>query len=291
MKTQTYAYYPGCTLHSSAKEYDVSARLVCEKVGIRLQELEGWACCGASSAHNTSPLLSIALPAHELQKAEAAGLPLTVACAMCFSRLKHSSHELTDKKKLALISELLGKEFRNTTEVVHLLQVLHGTKEKISITKPLKGLKVACYYGCMLVRPKEVVNFDDDENPLIMDRLVESLGASALKWDFKVSCCGASLPLTRHDIVLKLSHRILSQAQQLGADCVAVACPMCHSNLDVYQKEIQKKIESRNKNKIKLPILYFTQLVGLAMGFSPQQLHLRNHFTDPLPMLRAKGLA
>ncbi len=291
MKTQIYAYYPGCTLHSSAKEYDVSARLVCEKLGIRLQELEGWACCGASSAHNTSPLLSIALPAHELQIAELTGLPLTVACAMCFSRLKHASHDLTDKTKLALISELLGKEFHNTTEVVHLLQVLSGAKEKFSVRKPLKGLKVACYYGCMLVRPKEVVNFDDDENPLIMDRLVESLGASAIEWDFKVSCCGASLPLTRHDIVLKLSHRILSQAKQLGADCVAVACPMCHSNLDVYQKEIQKKTEPRNKNKIKLPILYFTQLVGLALGFSPEQLYLNNHFTDPLPMLRAKGLA
>ena len=286
MKSQTYAYYPGCTLHSSAKEYDVSARLVCEKLGIGLQELESWTCCGASSAHNTSQLLSIALPARELQEAEQAGLPLTVACAMCFSRLKYAAHELADEKKLAQMSQVLGKEFRNSTEVIHLLQVIYEESGKIPLKRLLKGLKVACYYGCLLVRPREIVNFDDDENPQIMDRLIKSLGAEAIEWDFKVSCCGASLPLTRHDIVLKLSHRLLSQAKQLGADCVAVACPMCHSNLDAYQKEI----EAKYKDRLNLPIFYFTQLIGLALDFSPKQLHLDKHFTDPLPMLRGKGL-
>jgi len=286
MKSQTYAYYPGCTLHSSAKEYDISARMVCEKLGIRLQELESWACCGASSAHNASQLLSVALPARELQAAEQAGLPLAVACAMCFSRLKYAAHELTDKTRLAQMSQILGKEFHNTTEVIHLLQVIKNVSDKIPLKRPLKGLKVACYYGCLLVRPREIVNFDDDENPQIMDRLIDALGAEAIEWDFKVSCCGASLPLSRHDIVLKLSNRILSQAKQLGADCVAVACPMCHSNLDAYQKEI----EAEYKNRLDLPILYFTQLIGLALDFSPKQLHLGKHFTDPLPMLRGKGL-
>ena len=287
MMQKAYAYYPGCTLHSSAKEYDVSARLVCEKLGIGLQELEGWACCGASSAHTTSELLGIALPARELQAAEEVELPLTVACAMCFSRLKHTAHELADKAKLDLISELLGKEFHNATEVVHLLEVLHDVRDTMPMSRPLNGLKVACYYGCLLVRPQEVVNFDDVENPQIMDRLVEALGAEGIEWDFKTACCGASLPLTRRDIVLRLSHRLLSQARQLGADCVAVACPMCHSNLDAYQKEI----EAEYKDRLDLPVLYFTQLVGLALDFTPKQLHLGKHFTDPLPMLRAKGLA
>lgn len=287
MKSQTYSYYPGCTLHSSAKEYDVSARLVCEKLGIKLQELEQWICCGASSAHNTSHLLSIALPAHELLSAEQLGLPLTVACAMCFSRLKYAAHELRDKEKLAQMSQLLGQEFRNTTEVVHLLQVLSAPTDKMALSRPLKGLKVACYYGCMLVRPRDIVNFDDDENPHIMDRLIENLGARAIEWDFKVSCCGASLPLARHDVVLKLSHQIMSQAKKMGADCISVACPMCHSNLDAYQKEIEEEY----KDKLELPILYFTQLIGLALGFSPEQLYLNKHFTDPLPMLKSKGLA
>lgn len=284
---KTYAYYPGCTLHSSAKEYDISARLVCDKLGIGLQELEGWACCGASSAHTTSELLSIALPARELQAAEELGLPLTVVCAMCFSRLKHTAHELTDKKKLDLISELLGKEFHNATEVVHLLEVLHDIRDTIPVSKPLNGLKVACYYGCLLVRPQEIVEFDDEENPHIMDRLVSALGAEGIEWDFKTACCGASLPLTRRDVVLKLSHLLLSQAKQLSADCVVVACPMCHSNLDAYQKEM----EAEYKDKLDLPVIYFTQLVGLALGLTPKQLHLDKHFTDPLPMLGAKGLA
>lgn len=284
---KTYAYYPGCTLHSSAKEYDVSARLVCEKLGIGLQELEDWACCGASSAHTTSELLSIALPARELQAAEQLGLPLTVACAMCFSRLKHTAHELADVEKLNLVSKLLDKEFHNTTEVVHLLEVLHDIRDTIPVSRPLNSLKVACYYGCLLVRPREIVDFDDEENPQIMDRLVKALGAEGIEWDFKTACCGASLPLTRRDIVLKLSHRLLYQAKQLGADCVVVACPMCHSNLDAYQKEI----EIEYKGKLDLPVLYFTQLVGLALDLTPKQLHLDKHFTDPLPMLRDKGLA
>ena len=284
---KAYAYYPGCTLHSSAKEYDVSARLVCDKLGIGLQELEGWACCGASSAHTTSELLSIALPARELQAAEELGLPLTVVCAMCFSRLKHTAHELADEAKLNLISELLGKKFHNAAEVVHLLEVLHDVRDTMPISRPLNGLKVACYYGCLLVRPREIVNFDDEENPQVMDRLVEALGAEVIEWDFKTACCGASLPLTRRDIVLKLSHRLLSQAKQLGADCVAVACPMCHINLDAYQKEM----EVEYKDKLDLPVIYFTQLIGLALDFTPKHLHLDKHFTDPLPMLRGKGLA
>jgi heterodisulfide reductase subunit B len=286
MISQTYSYYPGCTLHSSAKEYDISARMVCEKLGIGLRELEGWACCGASSAHTTSELLSIALPARELQAAEEAGLPLTVACAMCFSRLKHTAHELTNGPKLQEVNSILGKEFHNTTEVVHLLQVISDARDSMPITRPLSGLKVACYYGCLLVRPREIVRFDDEENPQIMDTLIEALGAEAIDWDFKVACCGASLPLTRRDIVLKLSHRLLAQAKQLGADCVAVACPMCHSNLDAYQKEI----EAEYGDRLDLPILYFTQVVGLALGFSPKQLHMDKHFTDPVPTLRGKGL-
>jgi len=261
--------------------------LVCGKLGIKLQELENWTCCGASSAHSTSRLLSIALPARELQAAEETGLPLAVACAMCFSRLKQAAHELTDKAKLGLVNELLGKEFHNTTEVMHLLKVLYEASDAMPLRRPLKGVKVACYYGCLLVRPQEVVDFDDVENPQIMDRLIEKSGAEGIEWDFKTACCGASLPLTRRDVVLKLSHRILSQAKQLGADCVAVACPMCQSNLDTYQKEMEAKYEDR----LELPVLYFTQLVGLALDFSPKQLLLDKHFTDPMPMLKDKGLA
>ena len=287
MSTNTYAYYPGCTLHSTAKEYDVSARAVCRQLGIELQELDGWTCCGASSAHTTNETLAITLPARDLRSAEAKGLPLAVACAMCFNRLKYTAHALADKEKLDSINKLIGDGLRNTTEIVHLLQILYDRRKSIAVGKPLKGLKVASYYGCLLVRPQEITHFDDPENPQMMDKLMTTLGAQPLEWDFKTACCGASLPLSRRDIVVKLSYRILLQARQLGADCVAVACPMCQMNLDAYQNEMVKQYGK----KVEMPILYFTQLAGLAMGLSPKELDLDKHFTDPLPMLKNKGLA
>ena len=287
MSTNTYAYYPGCTLHSTAKEYDVSARAVCRQLGIELQELDGWTCCGASSAHTTNEMLAITLPARDLRSAEAKGLPLAVACAMCFNRLKYTAHALADKERLDSINKLIGDGLRNTTEIVHLLQILYDRRKSIPINRPLKGVKVASYYGCLLVRPQEITHFDDPENPQMMDKLMTTLGAQPLEWDFKTACCGASLPLSRRDIVVKLSYRILLQAKQLGADCVAVACPMCQMNLDAYQNEMVKQYGK----KIEMPILYFTQLAGLAMGLSPKELDLDKHFTDPMPMLKNKGLA
>lgn len=287
MNTDTYAYYPGCTLHATAKEYDVSARAVCQKMGVGLEELKGWTCCGASSAHTTNEALAIALPARDLLTAEKMGKPLAVACALCFNRLKVTEHELADNAKLEAIRSLVGSDYQNNAEVVHLLQILYDRRNTMAVTKPLKGLRVASYYGCMLVRPYEITKFDDPENPQMMDKLMLTLGAQPLEWDFKTACCGASLPLTRRDILLKLSHRILAQAQQLRADCLAVACPMCQFNLDMYQQAINQEYGE----KINLPILYFTQLAGVAMGLSPHQLHMDKHIIDPLPMLKNKGLA
>ena len=286
MATNVYAYYPGCTLHSTAREYDVSARAVCKQMGIELQELEGWTCCGASSAHTTSEMLATTLPARDLRSAEATGLPLAVACAMCFNRLKHTEHALADKAVMERTSAAIGGPLANKTEVVHLLQILDERRQSMTISRPLTGLKVASYYGCLLVRPQEITRFDDPENPQIMDRLMAVLGARPLEWDFKTACCGASLPLTRQDIVVKLSYRILAQARRLGADCVAVACPMCQMNLDAFQNEMGKQYGY----KINMPILYFTQIAGLAMGITPGALDLDKHFTDPMPMLKNKGL-
>lgn len=278
MKSSVYAYYPGCTLHSTAREYDVSARLVCQTLGIELREVRDWVCCGASSAHSTSRLLGLVLPARELKAAEEMELPLAVACAMCYSRLKLAAHELGDRAMLELVKGIVGGDHLEAVEVVHLLEVLDGRMD-VPLKRPLTGLKVACYYGCLLVRPQGILDGDDTERPQAMDRLMQALGAETVDWDFKTECCGASLPLTRRDIVLTLSHRLLSQARQVGADCIAVACPMCHSNLDAYQREKE------------MPVLYFTQLLGLALGLSPRELLLNKHFVDPVSMLKAKGLA
>jgi len=289
MTERVYAYYPGCTLQSTAKEYDVSARLVCNELGIELRELEDWTCCGASSAHSMSQLLGLALPARELQLAEEMGLPLVAPCAMCYFRLKFAAHDLVDETTLTTVREVLAKDFRNAAEVVHLLEVVAEDKETMlsKLKKSLAGMRVACYYGCLLVRPRDILDFDDEENPQMMDGLMEMLGAESIDWSFKTECCGASLPLSRPDIVLRLSHRILSQAKQLGADCIVVACPMCHSNLDSHQNEMKAKYN----DGVGLPVLYFTQLLGLALGFSAKQLHLDKHLTDTGPMLENKGLA
>lgn len=281
-----YAYYPGCSLHGTAKEYDISARLVCQALGVELRELEDWTCCGASSAHSLDHLLAVALPAHELKGAQKMGLPLAVACAMCFSRLKFAQKELKDSATLAQVNEILGAKLDNKVAVEHLLSIL-GKVSDISVKKPLRGLKVACYYGCLLARPKDVIDSsDNDENPQSMDRLLSRVGAECVPWGFKTECCGASFPFAHLDIVLKLSGRILSQAKQAGADCLAVACPMCHSNLDAHQRDMK----SSQGAKVEMPIIYFTQLLGLALGFSAQQLHLDKHFADPLPLLREKSL-
>ena len=277
MATNVYAYYPGCTLHSTAREYDVSARAVCKQMGIELQELEGWTCCGASSAHTTSEMLATTLPARDLRSAEATGLPLAVACAMCFNRLKHTEHALADKAVMERTSAAIGGPLANKTEVVHLLQILDERRQSMTISRPLTGLKVASYYGCLLVRPHEITQFDDPENPQMMDRLMAALGAQPLEWDFKTACCGASLPLARQDIVVKLSYRILAQAKRLGADCVAVACPMCQINLDMRQGDILKETGRRYD----MPIMYITQLLGLCLGIPGHDLGLGKLIHSP----------
>ncbi len=283
----SYTYYPGCSLHSTAKEYDVSTKLVCQALGIELKELDGWICCGASAAHSTNHLLSLALPAYNLKLAEEASLPIAAPCAMCFSRLKFAIHELKDKKTLELVERAIDETLDKAVAVQSMIEVLDVPIPEPMIKKPLHGLKVACYYGCLLVRPREVTDLDDENDPQIMDRVIERLGAESLPWGLKTECCGASLPFARPDIVHKLSHRLLSTAKRLGADCIAVACPMCQSNLDTHQKAIQSKYQE----ELGLPIIFFTQLMGLALGISPKELLLNKHFTDPMPLLLDKGLA
>ena len=281
-----FSYYPGCTLKSSAREYDISARLSCKALGVELEELENWACCGASSAHSSNDLLAISLPARDLRTAGEKGHPLVAACAMCFSRLKIASHDLQNENTGKLVSEIIGHEVQKATPVFHLLEVIDSRLEPIEVKKPLTGLKVACYYGCLLVRPKEKVAIDDAENPQVMDRIMRKLGAEPVDWAFKTECCGAGLPLARPDIVHRLSHRILVQAKQAGADCLVVACPECHSNLDMFQVALRAEFNDDTN----MPVVYFTQLLGLALGLSARDMHLEKHITDPMPVLSRRGL-
>lgn len=281
-----FSYYPGCTLHSSSKEYDVSSRLVFEKLGLGLHEIEGWTCCGAGVAQTFDPLLALALPARDIDIASKKGLPIAVACAKCFSRLKIASMALKNEEKAGEITRALGKEDIKPVEVLHMIQILDPEKMEIPVKRPLKGLKVACYYGCLLVRPGKNIGFDHEENPMMMDIIMSHLGAEPISWGFKTECCGAGFNLVRKEIMLKLTHRLLKNAKENGADCAVVACPLCYNNLDAGQREMKNF-----KDDFHMPVIFFTELLALSLGIPAQDLLLGKHMIDPLPLLKSKGLA
>ncbi len=274
-------------MHGSAKEYNASTQLVMRRLGIELWEIQDWTCCGASSAHAISRLLGYALPARNLQIAEKMGMPLTTSCPACFSRLKFTTRDLAEDAQLREeVSLAIGKPFPGKVDVLPVLGTLFPEEVAAAVKKPLRGLKVACYYGCLFVRPSKVTEFDDEENPQSMDRLLAAAGAETIDWAFKTECCGASMAIARPGEVERLSGRILAAAKRLGADCLAVPCAMCQANLD----QRQGAISAKRGEDVTIPVLYFTQLLGLALGFSAKDMMLERHFADPRPLLRAKGL-
>jgi heterodisulfide reductase subunit B len=283
-----YAFYPGCSLEGTAKDFHRSTLAVASQLGLELPELEDWICCGSTAAHNSDPLLADALPARNLRAAE--GRAVAVACAACYSRLKMANHHIAaDSAVRAKVAEVIGADYDGLTPVRHLLEILGdnmGQEIAPKIRRPLAGLKVACYYGCLLSRPPEVTQFDDAENPTLMDKLLETAGATAVDWPHKTECCGASFSITDSSIVLELSDKILAMAQAAGVDCIATACPLCQLNLDMRQKDIETKYGRRYG----LPVFYFTQLLGLALGCSASELSLDSLIVDPRELLRSKGL-
>jgi heterodisulfide reductase subunit B len=277
------SYYPGCSLHGTAREYDESIRGVSEILGIQLHELEDWTCCGASSAHCTDEELALALAARNLAIAEKSDRELLVPCVACYSRFKTAEMELKEHSRTTPFP------YRGTVPIRYSLDffceepVLEEIKKKRK--QPLTGLKVVCYYGCLTVRPPKMTGIKEYENPTHMDRLMKLLGAAPLPWSYKTDCCGASLVMTRTDIVRKLNERLLSMAREAEADCLVTGCPMCQANLDTRQEEIEKE----TGKKLDLPILYFTELVGLALGHKDARKWLGRHITDPIKVLAAKG--
>ncbi|MDP2727961.1 MAG: CoB--CoM heterodisulfide reductase iron-sulfur subunit B family protein [Dehalococcoidia bacterium] len=287
MTQKAYSYYPGCSLSSTAREYDVSTRLVFKALGLELRELEDWNCCGAAAAKGTNHLLSLALPGRVLQQAEEAKLPLTTPCPECYSRLRFAAHEMKDEATRRRVSEVLEKDFQNSVAVEPTLKVIWEYDGDLHLKKSLAGLKAVSYYGCLFVRPKAVAAFDDEEDPRSMDDIMSKLGMEMLDWGLRTECCGAYLSIPKPEVVYRLVHRIMRGAKQAGAECIVVACPLCQANLDTRQKAV----EAHYGEKAGLPVMYFTQLMGLAMGYSAQELLLDKHLTDTLPLLRSKGLA
>jgi heterodisulfide reductase subunit B len=286
-----YSYYPGCTAHGSSVEYDMSTRAVARLLGIELVEVPNWVCCGATSGHMTNEMLSLALPAVSLINARSEGAPVVTACAECFNRLKTTNHEVRTRPSVEQeLARIVGKKYEGDVEVKHILEVIVndvGLDEvKGKVSKNLDGLKVCSYYGCLLVRPPEVMTFDDPEDPTMMDALVEAIGGEPVDWPHKVDCCGASLTISRTDIVYRMCSRILYGAKERGAEVVIAACPVCQPNLDLRQQAIAKIFGE----ELSIPILYFTQLLGLALGASEKELGLSKLRVDPRPLLKRKGL-
>jgi heterodisulfide reductase subunit B len=216
---------------------------------------------------------------------------MTMPCAACFSRFRIAMHEVQHDDDLRQkIAADIGYEYTGGIKVDSLLTTITdrvGYEAAVEpVSKPLEGLKVACYYGCLLTRPPDVTGEEHYEYPTGMDRLVEMLGAEAVDWSYKTECCGGSLSLSTLDIALDLSHKILENAVDVGADIIATACPLCHANLDVFQKQIKDEYSE----DFDMPVVYFTQLMGVAYGLDAKTLGMDKHFTDSIALLKEKGL-
>jgi heterodisulfide reductase subunit B len=271
-------FYPGCSLEGSSREYNESVIAIAEKVGIELVHIPDWNCCGATAAHNLNKELSLSLPARNLALAEEVGFKeVVVPCAACYSRLSSTHHELKQNEKLRdTVNKIVGKNYNGTLRILNVIQFLQEfvlDKLDDKIINEFKS-KVACYYGCLLVRPNKVLNFDRTENPQTMDLVMKKIGAEPIDWAYKTECCGAGFSVSFTDAVSTLSGKIVEDAIHRGAEAIVVACPMCQSNLDMRRPGIDKYIGK----KTTIPVIYVTQAIGLAMGIDKKKLGLQRHF-------------
>lgn len=270
--------YPGCSLTGSARDYNESVYALAKAFGIELEQVPDWNCCGATAAHNMNKELSLALPARILANAEKHGLnELVVPCAACYSRLVVTQHELLHDPELKnRICEFIGMEFKGTTNIMNVIQFVDrfiANQLEGKITKKF-NYNVACYYGCLMVRPAKILNYDRPEDPQSMDEVMRKIGATALDWSYKVECCGAGLSISKTDMVSKLSGKIIEDATYRGAEAIIVACPMCHSNLDMRRANINRFW----KSKFTIPVIYLTQAIGLAIGLTAKEVGLKRHY-------------
>ena len=286
------SYYPGCSLESTGKSYDHSTREVCRALGVELEEAHDWVCCGSSAGLKMNKLVSTALSGLNLavfEKREPADV--VAPCPFCYRRLASAQEEMRQDPKLkGEVQELIEAELSGKLQVHNLVDFLRRKVglEAIAakLKKPLAGLKVVPYYGCFMVKPRQVTGCENPENPTSMDEILRALGAEVLDWDFKTECCGASLTASKTGKVVELTGRIVREAAFRGADAIVVACQLCQANLDMRQGEVGKQ----DQREYQLPIVYFTQLMGLAFGLAPAALGLNHHLVDPVALLQKKGL-
>ncbi len=282
-----YTYYPGCSCEHSARMYDVSTRAVFEHLGAELIELDDWNCCGATAYMSVEELMSFCISARNLAMAEGLERDMVTPCSGCYVTLNktHSYYneypELREKVDETL--DAVGLKYNGTQSVRHALDPLvndiglEAIAEKV--TRPLKGLKVAPYYGCQIVRP--FTDLDDPDYPMMMDRLLETLGATVVAFEYKTKCCGGAQMGTNQDLALRLVRNILLCAQRAGADLICTTCPLCQMNLEAYQGTVNRRF----KLDFNIPVVYFTQLTAVAMGLPEKVVMPEKHivpFKDKL---------
>ncbi|MEE8392818.1 MAG: CoB--CoM heterodisulfide reductase iron-sulfur subunit B family protein [Rhodospirillales bacterium] len=288
------SYYPGCTLKDKARNFEDSTFSSMRRLGVEIEELSRWNCCGTVYSLASDDLMRRLAPVLNLIRAkEANASTFMTSCAMCYNTIKRANNDVrSNPDMLNRMNEFMSTEkvnYEGDVDVLHLLEILRdqigfeALAEKVE--KPLTGLKVASYYGCMLVRPKEVA-FDDLENPTVMDDLISALGAEPVEFTHKTVCCGAYQTVDKIDIVAGQTYEIMTAAREQGADIVAVSCPLCAFNLDHRQKETLEKYPQFHN----MPVVYFTQLMAVALGCSETALDSGLHHIDPLPVLAEKGL-
>lgn len=270
-------FYPGCSLTGSSREYNESVVAVAKGLDIELVEIRDWNCCGATAAHVMNEELSLSLPARIMAIAEEQGLTeVVVPCAACYNRLKMTQHELKDDSKRTRVVEILKMPYQGSLRIINVLQMLeeYGAENIKARVNQTFAHKVACYYGCLLVRPHNILKFDRVEDPQSMDSLIRAIGGTTVDWAFKTECCGAGFSVSRTDLVAKLSGNILKDASDRGAEALIVACPLCQSNLDMRRGAINNTLET----SIGIPVIYITQAIGLALGIEAKELGLKRHF-------------
>ena len=286
--SKAIAYYPGCSLHATSPEFNTSTLAVAKALDLEFIEPEGWLCCGSSSAHRADPEAAMRLPMENLSLIEQSGFSeVTMPCAACFNRHKAAQYEMRhDEDRKSAVDESIGYSYQDSVKVNSLGETIieHVGPEEVSarVKQSLQGLRVVCYYGCLLTRPPHITEAAHPENPTELDDLVAALGAEVLDWSYKTTCCGAAHSLTRKDIVLDLSSTLIKEARLAGAEAIVVACPLCHTNLDA--RQFQMGLEEE------MPVMYFTQLMALALGLSQREAALKKNLVDPRPLLKEKGI-
>jgi len=274
---ETFSYYPGCTSHSTATEYIEASHEVLTELGIELKELPDWCCCGAASAHNISTTLALGLSTFNICEAQKGKADLLIPCAGCYNSLARADHVLrNDPEEREKLEDILGFSYSGEIRMLSIVDILAREELRPAIAgrvkRPLSGLKVVCYYGCLLIRPAEITGADDPENPMRLDTMMADLGAEVIDWSCKVDCCGADLGMSHPGKTKELVGKIVDYAIAAGADCLVTSCGLCQMNVDSRQN--------------RLPILYFTEVMAEAFQIGNRRRWWKKHMNNPARLFK-----